>query len=181
MKFLCKLLFLFTSMVKRDTWMQQQTQPFLWLQFHWLLELSCCWGMFHGNICFLETISSYPMKFMWIKLNLDGNTRILQVLHCGIFWRQKVQFLGTIRRPCVYCRLGELAFLRISTSSYSGTNSGFWVCEFNKATMVGSWGIVPRMLLFFGFEIWTVSGISCHASLVRVFLSLQATSPVCIQ
>ena len=127
MKFLCKLLFLFTSMVKRDTWMQQQTQPFLWLQFHWLLELSCCWGMFHGNIWFLETISSYPMKYMWIKLNLDGNTRILQVLHCGIFWRQKVQFLGTIRRPCIYCRLGELAFLRISTSSYSGTTSGFWV------------------------------------------------------
>ncbi|XP_034702673.1 uncharacterized protein LOC117927309 isoform X1 [Vitis riparia] len=31
----------------------------------------------------------------------------------------------------------------------------FWFlgCEFNKTTMVGSWGIVPRMLVFFGFEI----------------------------
>ncbi|RVW57890.1 hypothetical protein CK203_111587 [Vitis vinifera] len=69
------------------------------------------------------------------------------------FEDRKYSFLGTIRRLAFIAAWGRLAFLRISTSSYSGTNSGFWVCEFNKATMVGSWGIVPRMLVFFGFEI----------------------------
>lgn len=106
-------------------------------------------------------------------MNLDGYTAILQVLCCGISWGQKVQFLGSVRRPRIHCSLGELAFLRISNSSYRSINPGFSVCEFNKATLVNSCGNVRRMLVFFGFQQWLES-LVVHLFL-RVFLSLQAT------
>ena len=75
--------------------------------------------------------------------------------------------------------VGGPCFSKISTSSHNDRIPGYRVCKFNnKATLVRSWGIVPRKLVFLGFEqLLEQLGMQLFSE----FLSLQATSPVSIQ
>ncbi|XP_058210423.1 uncharacterized protein LOC131322885 isoform X1 [Rhododendron vialii] len=90
--------------------------PRLW---HKVAALS---GLANGNsvpvgshCCFACCSCNHTSQHFWRPFDYWNCDILRVVLCCGIARGQKVRYLSSIWCLCVYCRLGELAFLRFQS------------------------------------------------------------------